>query len=193
MTFLPVHTIDTAPAASQTSLDGARKVFGFIPNLLGMLATSPAALRAYLGLSDAFGAGTFSDIERQVVLLTVSVEHECQYCVAAHSALASAVKLPPDVLEALRQGKPLPDPRLETLRRTTWTLVTARGWIDDDGLAAFKAAGFTEAQFLEILVGIAQKTISNYANHVAETPVDSQFGKFAWRPVHATPEGTAAK
>lgn len=187
MSVLPVHTIDTAPHASQTSLDGARKAFGFVPNLLGMLASSPVALRAYLSLSEVFSSGTLSAIERQVVLLTVSVEHECHYCVAAHSALASAVAMPPDVLEALRQGKPLRDARLEALRRTTWTLVTTRGWIDDDGLAAFAAAGFTEAQLLEILVGIAQKTISNYANHLANTPVDAQFAQFSWHAQHETP------
>lgn len=193
MSHLPVHTIDTAPAASKERLKAAQSAFRFVPNLLGVLAASPAALQAYLAVSEAFDASTFTDIERQVVLLTVSAEHECQYCMAAHSALASAVKMPREVLDALRHGEPIRDARLETLRRTTRILVDARGRIHDEDLDAFLAAGFTYAQLLEVIVGIAQKTISNYTNHVAETPLDRRFEKFAWSRAGATPEATLSR
>ncbi len=188
MPHLPVHTIDTAPAASHEGLEGARRAFGFVPNLLGVLAASPAALRAYLSASEAFSASTFTDVERQVVLLSVSAEHECDYCMAAHSAAATAAKMPREVLDALRSGEPIPDARLETLRRTTRTMVASRGRLHDDDRAAFLAAGFTTAQLLEVIVGIAQKTISNYTNHVAGTPLDRPFEKFAWTPADAAQE-----
>lgn len=185
MSQLPVHTIDTAPAASREGLEGARRAFGFVPNLLGVLAASPAALGAYLSVSEAFSASAFTEIERQVVLLSVSAEHECQYCMAAHSAVATSAKMPRDVLDALRSGEPIPDARLEALRRTTRTLVTSRGRLRDDELAAFLAAGFTTAQLLDVIAGIAQKTISNYTNHIAETPLDRPFETFAWTPTDA--------
>ncbi len=188
MSQLPVHTIATAPAASREGLEGAQRAFGFVPNLLGVLAASPAALRAYLSASEAFSASTFTDVERQVVLLSVSAEHECDYCMAAHSAAATAAKMPREVLDALRSGEPIPDARLETLRRTTKTMVTLRGRLRDDDRAAFLAAGFTTAQLLEVIVGIAQKTISNYTNHIAETPLDRPFEKFAWTPADAAQE-----
>jgi uncharacterized peroxidase-related enzyme len=192
MSDLLVHTIDTAPAASREALEGARRAFGFVPNLLGVLAASPAALRAYLSVSEAFNASAFSDVERQVVLLSVSAEHGCQYCMAAHSAAATAAEMPRDVLDALRSGEPIPDARLETLRRTTSMLVTSRGRLRDDGLAAFLAAGFTTAQLLEVIAGIAQKTISNYTNHIAVTPLDRRFDKFAWTPADAAQETARA-
>ena len=188
MSHLPVHTIDSAPAASQEALEGARRAFGFVPNLLGVLAASPAALRAYLRVGEAFNASSFTDVERQVVLLSVSAEHECQYCMAAHSAAATAAKMPRDVLDALRSGESIRDARRETLRRTTRTLVTSRGRLREDELAAFLEAGFTTAQLLEVIAGIAQKTISNYTNHVAETPLDRPFEKFAWAPADVAPE-----
>lgn len=188
MSHLAVYTIDTAPPASQQGLTGAQSAFGFVPNLLGVLAASPAALRAYLSVSEAFDASAFTDVERQVVLLTVSAEHECHYCMAAHSAVATVAKMPREVLDALRRGEPIPDARLETLRRTTRTLVTARGRLRDEELTAFLAAGFTKAQLLDVIAGIAQKTISNYTNHVAETPLDRPFEKFAWTRADAVLE-----
>ena len=154
MSHLPVHTMDTAPAASRETLEGARRAFGFVPNLLGVLAASPAALRTYLSVSEAFNASAFTDVERQVVLLSVSAEHECHYCMAAHSAAATAAKMPREVLDALRSGEPIPDARLETLRRITRTLVTSRGRLRGDELAVFLAAGFTTAQLLEVIAGI---------------------------------------
>lgn len=187
MSRFPVHSIETAPAGSREGLQAARARFGFVPNLLGMLAGSPAALGAYLGVTEAFGAGTLTEVERQVVLLTVSHHHECHYCMAAHSAGATMAGIAPEVLEALRRGEPLPDARLEALRRTTDRLVTSRGWISQEETGAFLAAGFTEAQLLEVIAGIALKTISNYANHLAGTPLDAPFAKFAWtKPEPAT-------
>jgi hypothetical protein len=36
---------------------------------------------------------------------------------------------------------------------------------------------------LEIVLGLAQKTISNYVNHLARTPVDKQYEKYTWNKV----------
>lgn len=76
MPHVPVLTIGSAPAASQEALEGARRAFGFVPNLLGVLAASPAALHAYLSLSEAFNASAFTDVERQVVLLSVRLHSD---------------------------------------------------------------------------------------------------------------------
>lgn len=87
---------------------------------------------------------------------------------------------------AIRSGEPIADRRLETLRRTTRELVRSRGWISRDDVEAFLAVGFTQAQLLDVIVGIAQKTISNYTNHVAGTPLDRPFARFAWSRAEAT-------
>ncbi len=183
MSGLRVLTFDTAPEAARPSLEQAQRAFGFVPNLIGVLANAPIAARAYLALSEIFGSGTLSEIERQVVLLTVSFTHGCEYCMAAHSTVARMVRMPEPVLEALRAGHPLPDDRLETLRRTTAALVTNRGWISDAERQRFAAAGYTAGQLLEVVVGIALKTLSNYTNHLASTPVDAAFAPNAWRQI----------
>lgn len=182
MSTFPVHTVATAPAASQPLLQGAQEKFGFLPNLLGEFAQSPASLQAYLGLSQAFSQSSLSAVEQQIVLATTSVSNECRYCVAAHSMLLTMSGLAPDQVERVRAGQPLDDARLETLRTTVVEIVTSRGWTSPATRVRFHAAGYTVAQYLDVLVGVTQKTLSNYLNHVAETPLDAPFEKFAWAP-----------
>jgi AhpD family alkylhydroperoxidase len=134
-----------------------------------------------MGVAQAFEGSSFSPVEKQVVLLTVSFENECRYCVAAHSTIAEMSQLPPEVVEALRDGSEIADSKLEALRRLTREVVRKRGWIEGGELDAFFAAGFSRAQFLELVVGVTQKTLSNYINHVAHTPVDEAFAAHEWQ------------
>jgi uncharacterized peroxidase-related enzyme len=176
-----VHTAETAPEESKPILDQVQQKYGFTPNLLGVLAEAPAAAKGYAVVAQAFEGSSLSPVEQQVVLLSVSFENECRYCMAAHSTVAGMVDMPEDVLEALRSGtKILSDPKLEALRATTRKLVGKRGWLEDSEVRAFLDAGYTKGQLLEILVGVAQKTISNYTNHLAKTPVDEQFAGQKW-------------
>ncbi|MGE0552684.1 MAG: carboxymuconolactone decarboxylase family protein [Gemmatimonadales bacterium] len=179
MTY-PVHTKATAPERARPLLAQLERAYGFVPNLAGMLAEAPAALEGYLGVAGAFAKGSLTPAEQQVVLLATSVENECHYCVAAHSTIALGAGLDRDAVDALRSGTPLADPRLEALRRYTRDVVARRGWTTDS-LPGFLAAGFSRAQALEVIVGVAQKTISNYANHLAATPVDEPFRGEVWQ------------
>ena len=182
MLQFPVHTVDNAPEASKDILAQAGKAFGFVPNLLGVLALAPAAAQAYFNLNAIFNSTSLSDLERQVVLLTVSRENGCDYCLAAHTAGATMAKIPPAVLNAFRAGQRLPNARLDALHRMIQAMVSKRGRLDSADIDAFLAAGYSSAQLLEIIVGIALKTISNYTNHVADTPLDAPFKQFAWTP-----------
>lgn len=166
--------------------------YGIVPNLFGVLAEAPTAIKAYFSLSGIFEQSSFTPLEQQVVLLAVSIENRCEYCVAAHSAIAKRSGVPDDVLSALRQGRPLPDARLNALYRLTRMLVEKRGLVSNADVSDFLDAGFSRANLLEIIVGIAQKTLSNYVNHIAATPVDAPFRQFAWKPEEsaAAAEGT---
>ena len=181
MSIFSIHGEQTAPEASRPILEGAKAKYGFLPNLLGGLASSPAALEAYVTLSDIFDKSSLTPAERQVVILATSAENGCEYCVAAHSTVAAMLKVPDDVIEALRDGRPIDDERLEALRKFTETVVRKRGWADEDDVQAFLAAGFDRAQVLEIVLGVAFKTLSNYANHLIATPVDDAFAAKAWK------------
>ncbi|MDT8303705.1 MAG: carboxymuconolactone decarboxylase family protein [Sedimentisphaerales bacterium] len=99
---LPVNTIETAPEEAKTTLQSVQKMLGFVPNLYGMLSNNPVTLDAYLYLSKALEKSGLNALEQQVVLLTVSIENGCEYCVAAHSAIAGMMKLPESVVQALR-------------------------------------------------------------------------------------------
>ncbi len=180
MSIFSIHGEQTAPEASRPILEGAKAKYGFLPNLLGGLAASPAALEAYVTLSDLFDKSSLTPDERQVVILATSAENGCEYCVAAHSTVAAMLKTPDDVIGALRDGRPINDERLEALRKFTETVVKKRGWADEDDVQAFLAAGFDRAQVLEIVLGVAFKTLLNYADHLIATPLDAAFAPRAW-------------
>jgi AhpD family alkylhydroperoxidase len=180
MPHFKVHTIESAPAASREALDAAGRRYGMIPNLLAVLAESPEALKAYLTLSDLFSSSSLTPVEQQVVLLAGSFENRCEYCMAAHSMLARHAGAGDDVVTALREGKAIPEPHLDALARLTRSIVRERGWVAESEVARFIDAGYTPAQLLEVLVGVAQKTLSNYTNHLASTPLDKAFASHAW-------------
>jgi len=176
----PVHTIDTAPDAAKETLAAVAKGYGFLPNLLAVMAEAPALLKSYTTLSRFFDETSFSAAERQVVLLTVSSENDFSYCVAAHSVIAGMQKVPEAAVQAIRAGRPIPDDRLEALRRYTAAVVARRGWATAAETAAFEVAGFTRQQVLEVVLGVGLKTLSNYMTHIAHTPLDQAFSKAEW-------------
>ncbi|MBI1196248.1 MAG: carboxymuconolactone decarboxylase family protein [Phenylobacterium sp.] len=179
MTY-PVHTVDTAPEGAKPTLTAAQKGYGFIPNLLGVMANAPALVAAYTTLSGIFDTSSLSPAERQTVLLTTSYENECAYCMAAHSAIAGMQKVPQHVIDSIRAGAPIADAKLEALRQFTRMVVISRGWPTDAETAAFLAAGYGPQQVLEVVLGVGLKTLSNYTNHLAETPLDAAFAPAAW-------------
>lgn len=181
MTEFTLHTEDTAPDAAKSMLVDARKKNGMVPGLYAVMAEAPGLLEAYQKVGDLFANSSFDNDEITVVWQTVNVEHACHYCVPAHTAIAKSMKVEDDVSDALRNETLLPNSRLEALRTFTLQVVRSRGDVDDGAVQAFLDAGFTKRQILEVILGVAQKTMSNYTNHLANTPVDKPFQKFEWR------------
>lgn len=175
MTAFTTHTIESAPAGSKPILEAVKGKFGFVPNLLGRLAEAPNVLKAYLDLDAATSAGSLSAVEKQIVQIGTSRINGCEYCVAAHSVISDMQKLPADVIEAVREDKPIADSKLEALRQFTKVVVSKQGWACENSVSAFLAAGYTKAQVLEVVLSVTQKTLSNYANHILGTPVDQAF------------------
>lgn len=114
--------------------------------------------------------------------LAINVEHHCHYCVPAHTALAHMQGVDEPTIEALRAGKPLADAKLEALRQFTLAVVRERGDVPEAQVAAFFAAGYGPREALDVVLGLAQKVMSNYVNHLADTPLDDFAKKFAWSP-----------
>ncbi|GAA0468990.1 carboxymuconolactone decarboxylase family protein [Parasphingorhabdus litoris] len=180
MTRLTKHTVETAPDGAKDTLAQTEKTFGFAPGLFQVMAGAPQLLQTYNVIHQAFQKTSFNARELTVVWQTINVEHECTYCVPAHTALAGMMNVDPELNDALRNEAPLNDAKLEALRTFTLLVVRNRGHVAQTDLEAFYAAGYGEQQVLEVILGVAQKVISNYTNHIAQTPVDPAFTKFTW-------------
>lgn len=180
MSAFPFPTLDSAPADVRPFLEGPQKTLGFVPNLLLGLSNSPAALASYVELSRNFAKVGLTGIEMQTVLVVASVENACAYCVAAHSTFATNLKIDPASLQALRNGTTLPDAKLDTLATFVRALIRSRGLVTEADVDRFVSAGYTREQGVGVLIGLAMKTIGNFANHFMKTPLDPQFAAQRW-------------
>jgi len=174
------HTPETAPDESKPLLETARRHYGTIPNLFGYLAEAPAALAAYQDLFHLFSTTSFSPAQQQLILLTVSVANECEYCVAAHSRAGKAAKLAEQTLIAVRNSEVVEDAHDAALVTFTQTVVDKRGRLTETDLTNFDEAGFTQQQVLEVLVGVSLKTLANYTNHLTHTELNPFLEPFVW-------------
>ena len=179
MTF-PSHDQNTAPEASKPLLEQSQKAFGRLPGLHKVLAESPQAYEGYQVLHKLFIETDFDAEELTVVWQAINVENECHYCVPAHTGIAKMMKVSDEISDALRNETALPTPKLEALRTFTVQMFRQRGNVSDDQMKAFFDAGYGHRAVLDVILGMAQKTISNYVNHVAQTPVDDVFKPLAW-------------
>ncbi len=185
MNHLPVQTKETAPEASKPFLDRAQKAYGFVPNLFAVFANSPAMIEAYGVLTGLFEKTDLTPAERQIVLMTNNRLNGCTYCMAAHSTISQMLKIPADVITALRNGTEIADPKLQALHLFTARINETRGYVDQADIDAFLAAGYTEANILDVILGTSLKTLSNYTNHISNTPLDAAFRPNAWEAPQA--------
>ncbi|MFC3052008.1 carboxymuconolactone decarboxylase family protein [Kordiimonas pumila] len=173
---------ETAPKESVKQMEQSVAIFGMLPNMHRILAGAPATYEAYNTVYNLFTKHTeFTPLEAQVVVMTSNHENRCHYCMAGHTMGMKLAKMPDDIIEALREGTPIADPKLEALRTFTKELLDNRGHIGDDRLQAFLGAGYTKRQALEVLCGLASKLISNFTNALAHTEVDAPMKKYEWQ------------
>lgn len=181
MKNMPYHTPETSPAEARPLLEEAQKKYGMIPNLFARMAEAPMLLQAYIQVAEAFSRSSLTPAEQQVVLLTTSRMNECEYCMGAHSVLADMGGVPAEVTNAIRDDTPIPDDRLEALRGFTARLVKERGWLQEPDIEALMNHGYSRANVLDVVLGIGQKTLSNYTNHLVGTELDAAFSGRAWQ------------
>jgi alkylhydroperoxidase family enzyme len=182
MTTLKVHNVESAPENSKKLLEQSIKSSGMIPALHGVLAGAPGLLEAYQTLHKLFTESSFNKEELTVVWQTINVENKCHYCIPAHTGIANMMKVDSTLTEALRNRTTMPSEKLQTLHDFTLKIVRKQGHVTQEDLDTFYEAGYGERQVLEVILGLSQKVISNYTNHIANTPVDAPFQKYAWEP-----------
>ena len=111
--------------------------------------------------ADIVAGSRLSRLEWQVVFLTTSVENRCPECVRAHSALARSAGLSRSAVTAVRQGRRVEDPRLESLRSTTVAVARQRARLAPDQIHAFLSHGYSRRDLLAVMSGVAHKTVTN--------------------------------
>jgi alkylhydroperoxidase family enzyme len=181
MSTLTIHTIESAPENSKPFLEKSLKSYGMVPNLHGVLAAAPGLIDAYQHLHELFVNSLFNNDELTVVWQTINVEHECNYCVPAHTGIAHGMKVDPAITEALRNRTAMPNDKLQALHVFTLAMVRDRGYVSNADLEDLYAVGYEQRHALEVVLGLSQKVISNYVNHIAATPIDAAFEQFAWK------------
>lgn len=165
-------TIDAAPEASRPLLEAVGKQLGSVPNLFRIVANAPAALEGYLGLNGALAKGKLDPATRERIALAVAEANGCGYCLAAHTYLGKTLaRLSDAEITANRNGGST-DARADAAVRFAAGIVERRGKVAGDAVDAVKAAGYGDAEIVEIVAHVALNTLTNYMNEVLGTEID---------------------
>jgi uncharacterized peroxidase-related enzyme len=165
-------TIQEAPVKSQPMLEAVGKQLGIVPNLFRLVATSPAALEGYLGVSGALSKGTLSAATRERIALAIAEVNGCDYCLSAHSYLAkNLAKLDDAEISANRDGHSN-DTKADAAVRFAARVARERGHVGEADVAAVRSAGYSDAQVIEIILDVALNTWTNYLNEALKTDID---------------------
>lgn len=181
MSRLPLPSIADAPAETRAALTAAEQSNGFLPNLLRVLANAPVALETYLTVAGINARSGLTLAEREAVQITAAATHGCGFCVAGHTAIATKkAGLDRATVQALRDLRPAADDRLAAASAFTSAVIETRGRVADADLASFKAAGFSDANALEVVLGVSLATLCNFANNLGNPPLNPQLEAYRW-------------
>jgi len=171
MTRIPLPTDDQLPAASKPVVDTVTKQLKMTPNLFRIMALSPNALNGWAGLQGAL-AKTLDAKLRDGIALAVSQVNGCQYCLSAHSYVASTLaNIDDEEIQLNRVGRS-GTPKTAAVVAFAKTLMETHGKVSDDDLHAVRAAGFTDANIVEIIALSAQFLLTNFVNNAFDTEID---------------------
>ena len=171
MARLPVITEEMADEQTKQIYDAIKSKFGMVPNIFKGMANSSVTLDAYLKLDEMISNGSFTPVEQDIVRIVVSQYNNCRYWLAAHTGSLSGQGLTSEDIVDIRKGN-ANDPKHAALINYTLKVLETKGYISDSDIEAFKDAGFSDAHAAEVTVIIAQKTLSNFFNHINDTDLD---------------------
>ena len=165
-----VPTRSEVTPTNQAIFDSLEKAVGFVPNLYATYAHSENALKNYLDFSNA--KTSLTNKEKEAVNLAVSEVNQCQYCLAAHTAIAGMNGFTPDQIIELRQGKASFDSRINAIAQVAKNMTENRGATSPEVVKAFFEAGLTNENLIDLICLVGDKTISNYLHSTTQIPVD---------------------
>jgi len=175
-----IHTLDSAPEKSRPALQALQQAVGAIPNLGATMAESPTLISGFVGAFGNFHGGTFTGAQKQALLLTNAATNDCAWAVAFHSTLALKEGVDAEQVRAMREKRLPSDIALAALSRFTRALIEQRGHVSAAEISEFTAAGFTPAQALEVIAGLAVSVMANYAGNITQPALEAPFQPQVW-------------
>ncbi|MEI9983460.1 MAG: carboxymuconolactone decarboxylase family protein [Aliidongia sp.] len=173
MSRILTPALETATGATAELYAQIKKAAGSVPNTFAAIgAHGPAALKAVLQADGVLAAGSLSKQDQETVKLVVSEIAGCDYCVAAHSLLGKFAGLKPDTLRQIRSGQPTGDAKRDALVCFVRRLAQTSGTISEAEVQAIRAAGYTDAQLVDISLAIALTVFTNVFNRINDTEID---------------------
>jgi uncharacterized peroxidase-related enzyme len=173
MSRLSVPNLESATGPTAEIYSQIKKGVGNVPNTFAAIgAHGPAALKAMMSADAVLAAGALSRRDQETIKLVLSAVAGCDYCVAAHSLLGKLAGLKPDELKKIRNGEPTGDAKRDALIRFVRTLAQTSGTVRNDDFAAIKAAGYSDAQLVDISLAFATIVFTNVFNRINDTDVD---------------------
>ncbi len=179
---LEPRTIENAEAISSQILETTQQKLGLIPNMYSGMANNTALLDGYVSAYNSFRANSgFSPQEQEVIFLSIAFENGCEYCMAAHSFVGdNMTKVPIEITNAIRNNTEIPDEKFKALSLFSKAITLKRGFPTETDINDFINAGYTEKHILGVIAGVGIKTMSNYFNHIFNTPIDDAFKSRIW-------------
>lgn len=178
MSRIPLPTVDTAPAASRAPLQQIAAAFGATPNMFRAVANSPAALASMWGSFAALGGGRLTARLGEQVAVAIANRNGCEYCLAAHTGLGRKAGASAEEMAEAQLGRSA-DPKVAAALAFALQLLEQRGRVDDAQFAAVRAAGYDDAEIVELVAHVALNVYTNFVNNSLQVPVD--FPKVALR------------
>lgn len=170
MTNFTVPTRGEVSENNQAIFDNLQKGLGFVPNLYAYYAKNETALGDYLALQNR--KSTLKAKEREVINLITSQINGCRYCQSAHTVLGKMNGFTDEQVIELRKGSASFDSKLDALVKFTASVVENRGNTKEESKEAFFAAGYTEANLIDVVIVVGDKIISNYIHNLTGFPID---------------------
>ena len=128
------YTIESAPEAARRLLAATARNLGHLPAAVARLAAAPQLLDGFLKLNALFETTTLEPVAREVLIMTVATRNGCHICVAMHTARLTELNADAELVAALREQRPLPDPRLEAVRLFTLAVLATAGAVPEETL-----------------------------------------------------------
>lgn len=168
-----IHSPTTAPEGSRDALTRLESAVGTIPNLAATMAGSPALIQGFVSLREINNtASGLNAQERELLFLANASANECNYCRTIHSIFASKTGLSAEIIEAVKQEKPLGDSRLNALVAFGRSVVKNRARLDPTEILTFLSAGYQPGHVLDVVACLAQSIMANYTSHIAHVEFD---------------------